>query len=119
MVYKIILVFILIVIIFIVFTRVYDFFRRRKQWLAFKEVFKDFEGRTPKLKMYYLYSYPAFTITFKSEEDMVKAEEDGSLSQFSDAIQEICERPVADSTYQFDAKRAISVTYEGRVITYS
>ena len=83
------------------------------------KVFKDFEGRTPKLKMYYLYSYPAFTITFKSEEDMVKAEEDGSLSQFSDAIQEICERPVADSTYQFDAKRAISVTYEGRVITYS
>lgn len=115
MIYKIILILILIVVIIAGSMRAYNFFRRRKQRLAFNNAFRDFQGEKPKLKMYHSYGYPAFTITFKSNADMEKAEEDGTLMQFSNAIQEICGSPES----KFDAERSISTTYEGRIITYS
>ena len=50
---------------------------RRAYLSAFEDAFERFGGRAPALEIKSSYGFPAFTITFESEEDLEKAESEG------------------------------------------
>lgn len=67
---------------------------------------------SPKFEMSYSYSYPAFTITFRSKNDLVAAEEQGFNASFTQTIGQLC-KGLGSREHPFEAKRAIFFTFEG------
>ena len=86
---------------------------RRACLSAFEDAFERFGGRAPALEIKSAYGFPAFTITFESEEDLERAESEGYIRAFKDSIQELC-GSFGRSGQPFDADAAVYATFEGK-----
>lgn len=88
--------------------------RREKARLlvVFGAAFRDIDYPEPTLKTGSSYSYPTFTITFATEEDMKAAQADGCLGIFKQSISELYGHCGSESN-PFDAARAVWATYIG------
>lgn len=85
---------------------------KRREYLyrnIFLEIFENSEVDLPTLKTGNSYSFPSFTITFKTEEQLKSAEGIGLTKQFEEKIQQI-----HINIANFKAERSVFFTWEGR-----
>lgn len=67
----------------------------------------------PVFKMSYVYSFPAFTVTFANPNQLNDAKVDGRLDRFNAAIQRLCKDQGAYAR-PFAAEQAIHYSYFGQ-----
>ena len=75
--------------------------------------FSGSEFPVPELKVVHMYGFPAFTLTFASEEALQQAEASGGIASFRQTIQDLYGH-AGSKRNSFDEKRAIHATYIGR-----
>lgn len=79
-----------------------------KQTKDFEEIFRKSEIKLPALKIGTSYSWPTFSITFSTKEDMEFAEQNGLIDQFKKILKTYYDK-------EFDPSLAIYCTYSGHV----
>ena len=116
MFFKALLILVFLFLAWIVYRLILYRMESNRQRSAFNLIFEKFENTKPNLVIGSSYGYPSFKLVFKTKEDMVKAQREGFIEQFTIKIQELCQLPsdTGRETWSFDAKRAIYATYEGK-----